>query len=597
VRNSIAVVLIAITCLAGAAIGVRAEDTQARESGRPLATGGDVLPSPPERGAIGVDESWGRGAGGEGASDISFRSPSPPQSRVSESGIDRGGEGDSITDGITGSTDPPLAGRVEIPLLDFGSDADDGMPPPFEFIGPASPPTEPAIYLPPLEQELAIHGGSYLNESIDSIRARHEVCVEHPPAEYLPENWWGPQPIALPYNYLGSNAIPVHPCLKWCGPNGSMWEPRLVVAGGYQVFAAAYQQGHEQHNGIGHQLLVDIDLRLTGTERFHVEFRPFGRKNTGGSFYQFNNPAGYIDNSTGVPQRFWFEGELQSILGGLIDNPRPQLDVNFVVGKFPFALHNALLINDEVLGIVLAKNYFISSPLSNLNTQVFYAPSDVDSAYGNTGMAGIHFLGDYRHALIEATYAHVFNPGRGDHAADYGAFSLTQLFGPLSVAGRVMFKEGDRDGIGNGQLYVLETNFSRIPPDWLQDRTGIELTVSYLNLFKATSGWSPISGANFNRLENLFTLNPLLNIAAGLAPTDTTGAAAGVQMFCHHQDASLTPEIAVEDVSGHSAWGIGLVGQRKLCPRTYLELRGLKTWSNAPMLRRDGAFASLFVIF
>ena len=496
--------------------------------------------------------------------------------------------------------DPPrfeAPGSVRIPLLTEDPIEDSTVPTPFEIISPVVPPAESMPYLPSLEQELAIHGGSYLYEPIDAIRRRHEVDPDHAPPQYLPEDWREPQPLSLPFDFLGSHAIPVHPCLKWCGRNGAMWEPRLVVGGQYEVFAAAYEQNHQRRDGIGHQLLLEVDLRLTGTERFHVQFRPVGEENSGGSFYQFNDPSGYIDNSTGIPQRWWFEGELQSIFGGLIDDPRHPLDINFTVGKFPFALHNALLINDEITGIVLGKNSITSTPLSNINVQLFYALDDVDVDFGDTETAGVHFLGDYRHAQIEATYAHLFDSGSADRAADYGALSLTHFFGPLTLAGRVMFKEGDTDGSGDGQLYVLESSFTRIPHHWIQEHAGIELTVSYLNLFKATSGWSPISGGNFNRLRNLFTLNPLLNIAAGVAPTDTVGAAAGVQMFCHHQDASITPEVAVEEVAGQTAWGVGLVGQRKLCSRMFLEFRGLRTWSSEPMLEREGAFASLFVIF
>ena len=81
------------------------------------------------------------------------------------------------------------AGHVRIRLLADESAAETPTPPAFEIIGPLRPPAEPLLYLPPLEQELAIHGGSYLNESIDSIRARHEMHAGHAPPEYLPENW------------------------------------------------------------------------------------------------------------------------------------------------------------------------------------------------------------------------------------------------------------------------------------------------------------------------------------------------------------------------------------------------------------------------
>jgi len=229
---------------------------------------------------------------------------------------------------------------------------------------------------------------------------------------------------------------------------------------------------------------------------------------------------------------------------------------------------------------------------------LFYAFDDVDVDFGNTETAGVHLLGDYRHALIEATYAHLFDGGYAtDRSADYTALSITNFFGPLSVAGRVLAKFGDDGGRGDGQLYVLETNHTRSTPHWIHEHTGIELAVSYVNLFKATSGWSPISGGNYNRLINLFTLNPLLNIAAGRPPEDTLGAAAGVQFFCHHQDATITPEIAIEEVSADTVWGVSLRGRRKLTSRTYLELRGLRTFSSVSALEREGVFGSLIVIF
>lgn len=121
--------------------------------------------------------------------------------------------------------------------------------------------------------------------------------------------------------------------------------------------------------------------------------------------------------------------------------------------------------------------------------------------------------------------------------------------------------------------------------------------VSYLNLFHATSGWSPIAGGNFDRLRNLFALNPLLQIAAGRSLGDTYGLAAGVQLFRHHQDESIIPEVAIEQPDGETAWGIGLRYERKLTARTYLDIRGLKTWSDSLPLVREGVFVSTFIIF
>ncbi|MGD9857407.1 MAG: hypothetical protein AB7U20_20885, partial [Planctomycetaceae bacterium] len=99
------------------------------------------------------------------------------------------------------------------------------------------------------------------------------------------------------------------------------------------------------------------------------------------------------------------------------------------------------------------------------------------------------------------------------------------------------------------------------------------------------------------RLRNLFTLNPLLQIAAGRQVGESHGAAVGVQLFRHHEDESFIPELAVEEVSNNTAWGVGLRYQRKLTARCFLDLRGLKTWSGFAPLQRDGLFASTFILF
>ncbi len=452
--------------------------------------------------------------------------------------------------------------------------------------------------LPPLAVELDEHGGSYLYESVDFNAKLYGSPGHHDPVLRLPEDWQEPQPLSLPYDFLGANFIEWNPRFTWFGRPGYQWEPRFVGYGSYEIFAALFEENGTRRDGIGHQLLLELDLALTGTERVHVQFRPLGENNSGGSLLILSDPSGYVDNSTGIPQRWWIEGELQSIFGRIIDDPTLQLDINFTAGKFPLALHNSLLMNDEITGIVIGKNTITHTPLSNLNVQGFYAFDEVDPFSGrDASIAGVHVTGDYRYAFLEFTLARAFHDGNFGRNANFIALSGTQFFGPLSLAGRAMFKQGDDAGVGDGQLFVLESNFTRRLSEHWEEHTGVELAVAYLNLFRATSGWQPIAGGNFNRLRNLFTLNPLLQIAAGRSPADTHGAALGVQLFRHHEDESIIPEIAVEQTQGDTVWGLGLRYQRKLTPRTYLDLRGLKTWSDLPALVREGLFVSTFIIF
>lgn len=452
--------------------------------------------------------------------------------------------------------------------------------------------------LPPLAEELHNHGGSYLYEPLDVTEQLYRPPHAHGPVLRLPEDWQEPQPLSWPDSFLGANPILWKRDQSWFGLDGYQWEPRFVGYGSYQLFAGALEDAGQRRDGIGHQLILDLDLALTGTERFHVQFRPLGGKNSGGSYYNFSDPAGYVDNSDLAPQRWWFEGELQSMFGGLIDDPTIQLDANVTLGKFPLVLQNFLLMNDEVTGVLLGKNNLLIAPFSNINVQTFYLFDDVDSFSNRpTDVVGTEVTADYRLAFLEATYIHAFDSRDSGFDADYFAFSATQFFGPLTVAGRAMFKTGDQAGLGDGQLYVVESSHTRKPGHWIEEHTGIELAVAYLNLFKTTSGWQPVAGGNFNRLRNVFTLNPLLQISAGRDPADTTGAAMGVQLFRHHEDESLIPEVAIEEVDADLVYGIGLQYERKLTSRIYLNLNGVKTWSDNPMLVREGIFASTFVLF
>lgn len=455
-----------------------------------------------------------------------------------------------------------------------------------------------ADWLPPLEVELHQHGGSFLYEPLDVSASLYRPAGVHSPVLRLPADWQTPQPLSFPEDFLGSHLIAWDRAQSWFGENGAQWEPRFVAYGSYELFGSVLENAGRRRDGIGHQLIVDLDLALTGTERFHVQFRPLGGKNSGGSFLSFSEPTGYDDNADGVPQRWWFEGELQSLLGGLIDDPTQQWDVNVTLGKFPLALQNFLLMNDEVTGVILSKNNLLIAPFSNINVQMFYLLDDVDAFNRrSTEVVGLEVTADYRLAFLEATYLHTFDASQRDVDADYFALAGTQFFGPITLAGRVLLKTGNSAGSGDGQLYVIESNFTRRASPEVEERTGIELAVAYVNLFKATSGWSPVAGGNFDRLRNAFALNPLLQIAGGRAPTDTTGGALGVQLFRHHEDESIIPEVALEDVAGDSVWGAGLQYERKLSPRVYFNLRGLKTWSDNRSFVRAGVFVSTFLIF
>ena len=278
--------------------------------------------------------------------------------------------------------------------------------------------------------------------------------------------------------------------------------------------------------------------------------------------------------------------------------PVTPLDYHITVGKVPYAVHNSLLINDEVTGVIVNKNTLLIPPLSNLNIQGFYFFDDVDTATPrSTELVGMHASADWRNAFIEGTVAYVSHSDDASFDSRYAAVSATNFFGPVTLAGRALFKGGDDAGTGDGALFVAESNLTRLAPHKIKCATGIEHAVFYGNFFKATSGWSPISGANFNRLRSSFAVDPLIRIGQGVNPADTIGASVGVQLFRDHEDESITPEIAWEQPQGDSVWGLGLRWQRKLGPQIFLDASGLISWSDNRQLEREGIFVSTFVVF
>ncbi|MCH8046184.1 MAG: hypothetical protein IID44_20925 [Planctomycetes bacterium] len=501
----------------------------------------------------------------------------------------------------------PLRGQQPAAFDDYRANPASGDSAPVFPALPPDPYRNDHDILPSLEDELDYHGGAYLYERyddyLDGVPQDHALGHVDPHVTLLrvPEDYDAPQPLSFFADFLGADPIRSWPRLHWPGADAVAWEPRLVVYGAYQFFGIATEDGNLRTDGIGHQLLVDVDWRVTGTERLHLQFRPLGRGNTGGSFYQFNDPDGYIDNSTGLPDRWWIEAELASVFGGWLHNPLVARDYLLVAGKFPFVLHNRLLINDDVTGLVLSKNTIYAGHLSNLNVQLFYAFDDVDAFDAFSGRSaktwGVHATADYRQMLLEATYASLLHPRDPTRDAQFTALSATKLIGPVTLAGRALLKWGDRGGRGCGQLFVLESNLTRTFSPSFTDCTGIEFGVFYVNAFHATRGWNSISGGGFDRLRSTLEVNPLVSISAGRPPDDTTGLALGVQLFRHHEDESITPEVVFESPGGRPVWGAGLIYQRKTGPRSFFEARGVGTWSNTPAFRRDGVFLAETILF
>ena len=135
--------------------------------------------------------------------------------------------------------------------------------------------------LPSLEQELWNHGGSYLySPEGDQLNWPAETESAHVDILRLPETWQEPRPVTTSGEFLGTGP-PAGTHLKWFGDHGYMWDVRFVGSGSYELFGFAFEQNSQRQDAVGHQLRLDLDLRLTGTERFPRAIPTSGRAKFG----------------------------------------------------------------------------------------------------------------------------------------------------------------------------------------------------------------------------------------------------------------------------------------------------------------------------
>ena len=161
--------------------------------------------------------------------------------------------------------------------------------------------------------------------------------------------------------------------------------PGLAVYGDSRT-AVAYNNNQGKHlSQIATRLNIDIDFKITGTERIHAFFTPI---QDGGQFTRFEFAGEGADKRFNKefdpePQTLFFEGDIAAIYGGLA-NDYQDFDLPFTVGLFPLFLQNGIWADDAIGGAAFsipAQNS-ASLDISNFDVTFFGAFNDVT----NTGV-------------------------------------------------------------------------------------------------------------------------------------------------------------------------------------------------------------------
>ena len=331
--------------------------------------------------------------------------------------------------------------------------------------------------------------------------------------------------------------------------------PTLLVYGDWRTAVASNDDGLNKISQIATRLNLDIDLKLTGTERIHAFVRPFDNTREF-SRYEFSREIGEEQDEfilDGNLETLFFEGDLGSIMSGLSGKPS-SFDLPFAVGKMPLLFQNGMWLEDAFTGIAFtipARN----SPaldISNYDLTFFAGFDDVSNlairdeagrvAEDNVNVYGFASFFDVFRGYVEFDYA--FIDGQ-DEFDDFDHHSLSFAFSKrykdiasstiriLRTFGQDLPKAQETAG---GSLVVWENSLITSKPTTL---------VPYLNLYagfdrpqsvaRDNGGLLKTVGINFE--SDALTGFPLLDDSG----QDSWGGALGLEYLF-----SLNQQLVVE---------------------------------------------------
>jgi len=223
--------------------------------------------------------------------------------------------------------------------------------------------------------------------------------------------------------------------------------PQLTAFGDIRTAVAWNDNGNVETGQVAARLNLDVDLRLTATERIHALFRPLDQ---GGQFtrYEFfgDDRRRGQDVIDGNVDTLFFEGDLGAIVSGLTDE-YTGWDLPFTFGLIPLLFQNGVWMEDAILGAAVALPARNSPALGISNFDVtFFAGFDKVT----TG------------AIVQR------NGQFDDHSANlYGAAAFLELWQGYAELGWG-YVDG-HDGFVDASYHNLTAAFTRRYGGWLSN--------------------------------------------------------------------------------------------------------------------------------
>jgi hypothetical protein len=339
--------------------------------------------------------------------------------------------------------------------------------------------------------------------------------------------------------------------------------PGLAIYGDWRTAIAYNSNNGKDIAQIATRLNVDVDLKITGTERFHAFFTPL-QKNNRFTRYEFGGGDGdgrFTGEFDLRPQTLFFEGDLGSLYSGFSGSPAG-FDLPFTVGLFPLFLQNGIWANDAILGgaVSLTAKNSRKLGLPNYDITFFAGYNNVDNAGilgANKQSANIYGVTTFVDAFggyLEGGYGLIQGrDGNEGQLTNFVTAAYSRRYAnTVSNSTRVFanFGNGKND---EGFAIISENSLITSLPSTL---------IPYLNVFVGFDNPQPLVDGNGAGILKNVGINFETDALTGYPKLNDTGSnayggALGLQ-YLFNLDQQLVFEVATVQPFGTPIAGIGV---------------------------------------
>jgi hypothetical protein len=341
--------------------------------------------------------------------------------------------------------------------------------------------------------------------------------------------------------------------------------PGLAIYGDWRTAVAYNSNNGKDIAQIATRLNLDVDFKITSTERIHAFFTPVQDDNVYSRF-EFGGGDGddlFTAEFDRNPATLFFEGDFGSLYSGF-SGKQARFDLPFTVGLFPLFLQNGIWANDAILGgaVTLPARNSAALGLANFDITFFAAFDNVDNA-GNISadeddnpLYGVTAFVDAFDGFVETGYGLIdrrdelehFIDGRDELEHFLTAAYTRRYYNTLSNSTRLFANfandpfdlEDDPKGESDGFAIILENSLISGLPSTL---------IPYANFFVGFGNPQPLVDGNGAGILKNVGINFETDALTGFPKLDDTGSnafggAIGLE-YLFNLDQQLVFEVAM----------------------------------------------------